>query len=157
MPWPRARVDVDRMLHDPGVDAAAGDGRGGHPAGDLARRGRDEPVAGQPGGGERRPAGRAGLEGGVALVDPGLVDREHGGGVRAGHRLDAHARGRGWHGLRPGRADDRGVHAVPDLMGRGDADAGEPGPGQAVAVLGEGGRPGDAADLAAALRSAGPG
>ena len=49
--------------------------------------------------------------------------------MRAGHRLDPHARARGWHGSRPGRADDRGVHAVGDLVGRGDGDAGEPGRG----------------------------
>ena len=54
-------VDVDRMLDDSGVDVSAGCGRGGHPAGDLTRRCRDEPVTGQPGGRERRPAGRTGL------------------------------------------------------------------------------------------------
>src|ERR1700723_2546144 len=32
-------VDVDRVLDDAGVNAAAGHGRDGHPAGDLARRG----------------------------------------------------------------------------------------------------------------------
>jgi hypothetical protein len=41
-------VDVDRVLDDSGVDAAAGHGRGGHPPGDLACLGRDEPVGGQP-------------------------------------------------------------------------------------------------------------
>jgi hypothetical protein len=71
-------VDVDRMLDDSGVDASAGHARGAHPAGDLARRGRDEPVTGQTGAGERRPAGRTGLEGRVALIDPGLVDRDRG-------------------------------------------------------------------------------
>ena len=46
-PWPRGGgVDVDGMLDDPGVDAAAGYGRGGYPPGDLASRGRDEPWAG---------------------------------------------------------------------------------------------------------------
>src|SRR5882762_419621 len=71
-------VDVDGVLDDPGVDAAAGGGRGGHPPGDLARRGRDEPVGGQPGRSEGRPVRRAGLEGRVALLDPGLIDRQEG-------------------------------------------------------------------------------
>src|SRR5258708_13251191 len=60
-------------------------------------------------------------------------------------------------GSGPVRADDGGVHAVGDVTGRGDGDAGEPGPGQAAAVFGEGGRPGDAADLAAALEPLGRG
>jgi hypothetical protein len=50
-------------------------------------------MAGKPGGGEGLPVWRAGLEGGVAFLDSGLVDREHGSGVRVGHRLDAHASG----------------------------------------------------------------
>jgi hypothetical protein len=91
-------VDVDGMLHHPGVDAAAGHGRGGHPPGDLAASGRDEPVGGQPGRGELRPARRAGLEGSVPFLDPGLVDRQHRGGMGAGHRLDPHACGRDGHG-----------------------------------------------------------
>jgi hypothetical protein len=95
-------VDVDGMLDDPGVDTSVGDGRGGHPPADLACRGRDEPVGGQPGRGEGRPVRRAGLEGGVALVDPGLVDREHGVGVVAGHRLDPRCRAEGHHGVRAG-------------------------------------------------------
>jgi hypothetical protein len=90
-------VDVDGMLDDPGVDAAAGDGRGGYPPGDAACHGSDEPVGGEPGRGEGRPVRRAGLEGGVALLDPGLVDREHGGRVRAGHRLNSHVCGGDWH------------------------------------------------------------
>jgi hypothetical protein len=81
-------VDVDGMLDDTGVDAAAGDGRGGHPPGDLARLGRDEPVPGQPGCGEGRPARRAGFERGVAFIDPGLINRKHGRGVQSGHGLD---------------------------------------------------------------------
>ena len=64
-PAASAGVDIDRVFDHSGVDAAAGYGRGGHPAGDLARRGRDEPVAGQLDRGEGRPAGRAGLEGSV--------------------------------------------------------------------------------------------
>jgi len=91
-------VNVDRVLDDPGVDAAAGDGRGGDPPGDLSPFDRDEPVSGQPGRGEGRPVRRAGLEGGVAFLDPGLVDRQDGGGVRASHRLDAHVCAGGWHG-----------------------------------------------------------
>src|SRR2546429_7302275 len=55
-------------------------------------------LGGQPGGGEDRPVRRARLERGVALLDPGLVDRQYGAGVRAGHRLGPHARGRGRHG-----------------------------------------------------------
>jgi hypothetical protein len=89
-----AGVDVDGMLDDTGVDAAAGDGRDGHPPGDMACRSRDEPVAGQPGRGEGRPVRRRGFEGGVALLDPGPVDAEHGGAVRTGHRLDPCHRGR---------------------------------------------------------------
>ena len=65
-----AGVDVDGMLGDTGVDAAAGDGRGGHPPGYPARRGRDEPVGGQPGRGEGRPVRRAGLERGVPSSIP---------------------------------------------------------------------------------------
>jgi hypothetical protein len=30
----------------------------------------------------------AGFECGIAFIDPGLVNREHGRGVRSGHRLD---------------------------------------------------------------------
>jgi hypothetical protein len=71
--------------------------------------------------------------------------------VLAGNGL----RDRGRHSLGPGRADDRGVYAVGDLVGRDDGDAGEPGPGQAVAVLGDGGCPGDAAGLATALEPLG--
>src|SRR5690349_572381 len=56
---------------------------------DLPHRGRRDPVA---------ELGAAGLEGGVALLDADLVDREHGGGVRASHRLDAHVRAGCWHG-----------------------------------------------------------
>jgi len=33
----------------------------------------------------------AGLEGSVPFLDPGLVDRQHRGGMGAGHRLDPHA------------------------------------------------------------------
>jgi hypothetical protein len=95
-------VDVDGVLDDPVVDAAPGHRRGGYPPGDPARRGRDEPVGGQPGRGEGRPVRRTGLERGVALVDPGLVDREHGVGVVAGHRLDPHCRAEGQHGVRAG-------------------------------------------------------
>ena len=39
-------VDVDGVLDHPGVDAAAGDGRGGDPPSDLSSGGRDEPVSG---------------------------------------------------------------------------------------------------------------
>src|SRR6185437_16754621 len=59
--------------------------------------------------------------------------------------------------LRLDRADDRGVHAVPGLLGRGDGDAREPGPGQPAAVLGKGRRPGDAAGPGAALEPFGRG
>src|SRR5256886_12194100 len=97
-PAPGGGVDVDGVLDHPGVDAAAGYGRGGYPPGDLAFSDRDVPVGGQPGRGEGRPVRRAGLEGGVALLDPGLVDRQDRGGVRAGHRLGPHARGREGHG-----------------------------------------------------------
>jgi hypothetical protein len=76
------------MLHDPGVDVAAGGSRGGQPPGDLVGLGRDEPVPGQPGCGEGRPARRSGFERGVAFIDPGLINREHGRGVQSGHRLD---------------------------------------------------------------------
>jgi DNA-binding transcriptional ArsR family regulator len=55
-----------------------------------------------------------------------FVYREHSGGVRTGHRLDPWSRAGGWHGLGAGRADDRGVHAVGDLMSGGDGDAGDP-------------------------------
>src|SRR6185312_7402571 len=91
-------MDVDRVLDHPGVDAAAGHGRGGHPPGDPALPDCDVPVGGQPGFGEDRPTRGAGLEGGVPLLDSGLVDRQHGGSVRAGHRLGPHVRGRGGHG-----------------------------------------------------------
>src|SRR5579872_6227417 len=67
-------VDVDRMLDAPGVDAAAGYRGRGHPAGHVTRRYRHEPVPGQPGRAERVPLRCAGLERGVALVHPGLVD-----------------------------------------------------------------------------------
>jgi hypothetical protein len=95
-------VDVDGVLDDPGVYASARDGRGGYPPGDLAGRGRDEPVGGQPGRGEGRPVRRAGLERGVPLLDPGPVDGEHGVGVVAGHRLDPRCRAEGQHGVRAG-------------------------------------------------------
>ena len=49
-----------------------------------------------------RPVRRAGHEGGVPLLDPGLADREHGGGMGAGHRLDPRSRTRGWHGVMAG-------------------------------------------------------
>src|ERR1700761_3644404 len=52
----------------------------------------------RPRGGEDRPVRRAGLEGGVPLLDPGLVDRQHGGSVRVGHRLGPHARAGEGHG-----------------------------------------------------------
>jgi hypothetical protein len=84
-------VDVDGMLDDPGVHAAAGHGRGGDPPGDLAAGGRDVSVGGQPGRGEGRPFRRRGFERGVALLDPGLVDRQHRLGMGVGHRLDPHA------------------------------------------------------------------
>src|SRR5436190_20869722 len=91
-------MDVNGVLDHPGVDVSAGYRRGGYPPGDLALAGRDEPVGEQPGCGEGRPVRRAGLEGGVTLRDPGLVDREHGGGVRTAHRLDPRSRAEGWHG-----------------------------------------------------------
>jgi hypothetical protein len=86
-------VDVDGVLDHSGVDAAAGDGRGGYPPGDLSAGGSDEPVSGQPGRSEGRPVRHRGFEGGVALLDPSLVDREHGASMRAGHRLDARSCG----------------------------------------------------------------
>jgi hypothetical protein len=91
-------VDVDRMLDHPGVDAAAGHGRGGHPPGDPAAGGGNVPVGGQPGRGEGRPARRRGFERGVTLLDPGLVDRQHGARVAAGHRLDPRAGAGDGHG-----------------------------------------------------------
>jgi hypothetical protein len=84
-------VDVDGMLHHPGVDAAAGHGRGGHPPGDPATGGGNVPVGGQPGRSEGRPARHRGFERGVTLLDPGLVDRQHRVGMGVGHWLDPHA------------------------------------------------------------------
>ena len=49
------------------------------------------------------------------------------------------------------------MHAIADLVGRGDRDVGEPGRGQAVAVLAKRERTGDAADVAAALGAVGGG
>jgi hypothetical protein len=91
-------VDVDGMLDDPGVHAAAGHGRGGDPPGDRAAGRGNVPVGGQPGRGEGRPVRRRGFERGVALLDPGLVDRQHGAGVAAGHRLDPQAGAGDGHG-----------------------------------------------------------
>src|SRR5207302_5300350 len=91
-------ADVDGVLDHPGVDAAAGHSRGCYPPGDTAVRGGDEPVGGQPRRGEGRLVRRAGLEGGVALLDPGLVNREHGVSMRAGHRLNARLCAWDWHG-----------------------------------------------------------
>src|SRR2546428_1830400 len=115
-------MDVDGVLDHPRVDAAAGHRRRGHPPGDPASRDRDEPVGGQPGRGEDRPVRRAGLEGGVALLDPGLVDRQDRGGVGAGHRLDPRRAGE-WHGYgltarmiaecRPSPACWAGVMVIP--------------------------------------------
>jgi hypothetical protein len=49
------------------------------------------------------------------------------------------------------------VDAVGDLVGRGDLDAGEPGVGESVAVLGDGQGAGDAADVVAAFGAVGLG
>jgi hypothetical protein len=34
----------------------------------------------------------------VALLDPGLIDRKHGTGMRVSHLLDAHVCAGDWHG-----------------------------------------------------------
>src|ERR1039457_6458224 len=47
------------------------------------------------------------------------------------------------------------MHPVNDLVGGGDADAGEAGPSQAVPVFGEGQCPGDAPDVAAPFGAVG--
>jgi len=91
-------ADIDRVLDHPGVHAAAGYGRGGDPPGDLAAGSRDISVGGQPGRSEGRPVRHRGFERGVALLDPGLVDRQHRIGVGVGHRLDPHARAGDGHG-----------------------------------------------------------
>jgi len=88
-----AAVHVNRVLDDSGVYLPGRNRRGGHPADDAAGVDSHVAMAGKPGGGEGLPVWRAGLEGGVAFLDSGLVDREHGSGVRVGHRLDAHASG----------------------------------------------------------------
>jgi hypothetical protein len=51
--------------------------------------------------GDTGQPGAPDLEGRVALIDPGLVDRDHDGDAR-GHRLDAHSRAPGWHGFTAG-------------------------------------------------------
>jgi hypothetical protein len=55
-------VDVDGVFDDPGVDASAGHGGGGHPAEDPAGGDGDVPVEREIGPGERVPGGGGGLE-----------------------------------------------------------------------------------------------
>lgn len=85
-----AGVDVDGMPDNSRVYAAAGHGRGRNPAEDIAGGERDIAVTGQPGGAELRPSRSRGLEGGVALIDARLVDREYGGRMLGSHGRDLH-------------------------------------------------------------------
>ncbi|WP_251050472.1 FAD-dependent oxidoreductase [Streptomyces sp. ISL-86] len=80
-------------LDDSGVRALVRDRAGGDPAQHLAvlAEGR-EAVLGQLGGVEGIPRGHGGLEGGVAIVDPGLVNRQNLVRVFREQRSYAHAR-----------------------------------------------------------------
>src|SRR6185295_12522320 len=55
-------------------------------------------VLGEDAGLDGPDSGRLSGGDGVPLLDPGLIDRQHVGSVRVGHRLGPHARGRGGHG-----------------------------------------------------------
>ena len=84
-------MNIDGVLNYSGVDGPGGYRRSGDPAEDAGLIEGDVAVCGEPSGIEGVPVRGAGLESGVASIDPGLVDGQHGAGVHRGHGGDLHA------------------------------------------------------------------